>query len=235
MPSSGAKCEATRHWSSLVSRIDAIFFDLDGTLTDPKVGITRCIRYALRELGVTPPEADDLTWCIGPPLLDSFNAILGDDALAEAALNHYRARFSEVGLFENRLYAGVAESLQRLSRRNIPLFVATSKPQVYAERIVEHFGLATFFERVFGPSLQGDRNRKTDLLRWALDETGVTADATVMVGDRKHDMVGAMDNGMCAVGVLYGYGSREELEDAGAQLLLRSPDELGGILDAWVS
>jgi len=218
-----------------VSRIDAIFFDLDGTLTDPKVGITRCIRHALRELGVTPPEADDLTWCIGPPLLDSFKAILGDDALAAVALKHYRERFSEIGLYENQLYGGVLESLQLLSDRNVSLFVATSKPQVYAERIVEHFGIATFFERVFGPTLQGDRSRKTDLLRWALAEVGVTADATVMVGDRNHDIVGARDNGMYAAGVLYGYGSREELEHAGAQLLLRSPDELGGILDASVA
>lgn len=218
-----------------MSRINTIFFDLDGTLTDPKVGITRCIRHALRELGVTPPEADDLTWCIGPPLLDSFKAILGDDALAAVALKHYRTRFSEVGLYENRLYGGVPESLQLLSDRNISLFVATSKPHVYAERIVDHFGLATFFERVFGPTLQGDRSRKTDLLRWALAEVGVTADATVMVGDRNHDIVGAKDNGMCAVGVLYGYGSREELEDAGAQLLVRSPDELGRILGAWGS
>ena len=140
---------------------------------------------------MTPPEADDLTWCIGPPLLDSFTAILGDDALAAVALKYYRARFSEVGLYENHLYGGVVESLRFLSEGNVPLFVATSKPQVYAERIVEHFGIATFFERVFGPTLQGDRNRKTDLLRWALAETGVTANATVMVGDRNHDIVGA--------------------------------------------
>ncbi len=218
-----------------MSRIDAIFFDLDGTLTDPKVGITRCIRHALRELGVTPPEADDLTWCIGPPLLDSFRAILGDDALAAVALKHYRARFSEVGLYENELYGGVPESLQLFSDRNVSLFVATSKPQVYAERIVEHFGIVTYFERVFGPTLQGDRSMKTDLLRWALDETGLAAGVTVMVGDRNLDIVGARDNGMHAAGVLYGYGTREELEDAGAQCLVGSPDELGGILDAWVS
>ena len=215
-----------------MSRIDAIFFDLDGTLTDPKVGITRCIQHALRELGATPPDADDLTWCIGPPLLESFESMLGDDALAHAALKHYRARFSEVGLFENQLYTGVPEALRRLSGKKVSLFVATSKPQVYAERIVEHFGLGAFFKSVFGPTLQGDRAAKTDLLRWALDETRMKAGASVMVGDRSHDMVGATDNEVRAVGVLYGYGCREELEASGAELLVSNPDELSGLLDA---
>ena len=215
-----------------MSRIDAIFFDLDGTLTDPKVGITRCIQHALGELGATPPDADELTWCIGPPLLESFKSMLGDDALANTALTHYRARFSEVGLFENQLYMGVPEALRRLSGRDVSLFVATSKPQVYAERIVEHFGLGAFFKGIFGATLQGDRATKTDLLRWALGETRVKADASVMVGDRSHDMVGATDNGMRAVGVVYGYGCREELESSGAELLVNSPDELSGLLDA---
>ena len=215
-----------------MSRIDAVFFDLDGTLTDPKVGITRCILHALGELGVAAPHADDLTWCIGPPLLESFKSMLGDDALAGVALKHYRARFSEIGLYENRLYDGVAEALRGLSGGGVSLFVATSKPQVYARRIVDHFGLAACFEDVFGPTLQGERVRKTDLLRWALKESAVKAGAAVMVGDRSHDIVGATDNGMLAAGVLYGYGSREELEGAGAQLLVSSPDEFGRILDA---
>ena len=215
-----------------MTRIDAIFFDLDGTLTDPKVGITRCIQHALKELGATPPDADELTWCIGPPLLESFKSMLGDDALANAALKHYRARFSVVGLFENRLYTGIPEALRRLSGEDVSLFVATSKPRVYAERIVEHFGLGAFFKGVFGPTLQGDRAIKTDLLRWALGETRVKAGASVMVGDRSHDMIGATDNGMRAVGVLYGYGCREELKASGAELLVRNPDELSSILDA---
>ena len=215
-----------------MSRIDAIFFDLDGTLTDPRVGITRCIQHALGELGATPPDADELTWCIGPPLLESFKSMLGDDALANTALKHYRTRFSEVGLVENRLYTGVTEALRQLSGEAVSLFVATSKPQVYAERIVEHFSLGAIFKGIFGPTLQGDRATKTDLLRWALDETRVKADASVMVGDRSHDMVGATDNGMRAVGVLYGYGCREELEASGAELLVSNPDELSGLLDA---
>ena len=214
-----------------MDRIDAIFFDLDGTLTDPKVGITRCIQCALTELGVTPPDADALTWCIGPPLLDSFKVMLGNEASAATALTHYRARFAEVGLYENHLYDGVPEALHRLSGRGASLFVATSKPQVYAERIVEHFGLTMFFEGVFGPMLHGGRTSKTDLLGRALDETGVKAHAAIMVGDRSHDMVAATVNGTCAVGVLYGFGSREELAGSGAQLLVSSPTELSGILE----
>lgn len=215
-----------------MSRIDAIFFDLDGTLTDPKLGITRCIQHALGELGVTPPDTDELTWCIGPPLLESFKSMLGDDALANTALKHYRARFSEVGLFENQLYTGVPEALRRLSGESVSLFVATSKPQVYAARIVEHFGLGTFFKGIFGSTLRGDRAIKADLLRWALDETRVKAGASVMVGDRSHDLIGATDNGMRAAGVLYGYGCSEELEASGAELLISNPDELSGLLDA---
>ena len=213
-----------------MSQIDTIFFDLDGTLTDPKVGITRCIQHALAALGVTPPDADELTWCIGPPLLESFKSMLGDDASAAVALQHYRERFSDVGMYENRLY-GIPEALRLLSGRGVSLFVATSKPQVYAERIVEHFGLDTWFEAVFGPTLRGDHARKTDLLRWALRQTACKAGTAVMVGDRGHDMVGARDNGMRAAGVLYGYGSREELLAAGAQVLVGSPDALGRILD----
>ena len=214
-----------------MSRIDAVFFDLDGMLTDPRVGITRCIRHALAEVGLTPPDSDDLTWCIGPPLLESFKSMLGDDVSATIALKHFRARFSDVGIYENKLYGGIPDALQELSSRGVSLFVATSKPQVYAERIVEHFGLSACFKGVFGPTLRGERERKTDLLRWALEETGVEPSAAVMVGDRSHDMVGATVNGMRAVGVLYGYGSREELEASGAQLLIRSPGEFGGIPD----
>lgn len=123
------------------------------------------------------------------------------------------------------------DPMRRLSGDDVSLFVATSKPQVYAERIVEHFGLSVFFKGIFGPTLTGERATKTDLLRWALGETRVKADASVMVGDRSHDMVGATDNGMRAVGVLYGYGCREELEASGAELLVSNPDELSCLLD----
>lgn len=215
-----------------MTRVDTVFFDLDGTLTDPKVGITRCIQYALEQVGAAVPAADDLTWCIGPPLLETFQSVLGDDGSAKAALNHYRERFSETGLFENEVYEGIPSAMGRLADSGVSLFVATSKPQVYAERIVEHFGLAPYFEYVFGPTLDGVRSRKTDLLRYALAQIGASPDTAVMVGDRRHDMIGARENGVAATGVLYGYGSREELETAGAQALLSNPSDIARILDS---
>ncbi len=211
--------------------VDTVFFDLDGTLTDPKIGITRCIQHALEQLGVAVPAAEDLTWCIGPPLLESFKSMLGDDESATAALNHYRERFSDTGLFENEVYDGIPLAIDRLSGSGASLYVATSKPQVYAERILEHFGLTSYFEGVFGSTLDGARHNKTDLLRYALNEMGAVPGTAVMVGDRSHDMIGAKENGVAAIGVLYGYGSREELESAGAQALLSEPCDVGRILD----
>ena len=155
-----------------MSRIDCIFFDLDGTLTDPWVGITRCIRHALERVGVDAPPAEDLTWCIGPPLKESLESLLGDGAAVETALKHFRARFVETGLYENQLYDGVPEALSLLASKGVALYVATSKPEVYATRIVDHFGIAGFFGGVFGATLDGERTAKADLLRWALGESG---------------------------------------------------------------
>ena len=206
-----------------------VCFDLDGTLTDPKVGITNCIRYALERLGREAPPADELTWCIGPPLLQSFETMLGDAAEAERALAFYRERFGDVGLFENEVYPGIPELLEACRVEGVRMFVATSKPAVYAERIIAHFGLSDFFEAVCGAELDGTRSDKTELLRWVLAEHGLDAAGSVMIGDRKHDIVGARNNGMRTIGVTYGYGSREELEEAGADCIAGCP---GHIADA---
>jgi phosphoglycolate phosphatase len=204
----------------------ATFFDLDGTLTDPKPGITRSIQYALGRLDLPVPSEDELTWCIGPPLHASLSTLTGRDDLATAALAHYRERFSDVGLFENDVYPGIAALLATLSATGRRMFVATSKPAIYAERIVAHFELARHFERVFGSELDGTRVDKTDLLRHALDETGVAAGRCIMIGDRSHDIVGARNNAMTAIGVLYGYGSEDELRGAGAHHLCTEPAAL---------
>ncbi len=209
-----------------MNKVEAIFFDLDGTLTDPKPGITKSIQHALTELGHQPPPADDLTWCIGPPLLASFERILGDEAMANSALTLYRERFADVGLFENAVYPGIADGLRKLGESGRPLYVATSKPAVYAERIIRHFELDDHFHRVFGAELDGTRADKTDLLRFALAETGIEAAGAVMVGDRSHDIVGAHNNGMTSVGVLYGYGDRAELEEAGADDVVETVEDL---------
>jgi phosphoglycolate phosphatase len=200
-----------------------LFFDLDGTLTDPKPGITGSIQYALEKLDRAVPSQDELTWCIGPPLRASFVALLGGEEHADRAVALYRERFGDVGLFENSLYPDIPAVLATLAQSPRRLFVATSKPHVFASRIIEHFGLAGHFERVFGSELDGTRVHKADLLAYALAETGVDPSQALMIGDRSHDVVGAIANGIDAVGVTYGYGSGEELIEAGAISLCASP------------
>ena len=203
-----------------------IFFDLDGTLTDPKPGITRSIQYALRKLDRPVPSEDELAWCIGPPLRGSLAKLLGGDEPADTALSLYRERFGDIGIFENEVYPGIEGTLSVLARSGRRLFVATSKPVVYAERIIDHFKLASYFERVFGSELDGRRSDKTELLGYALREAGVDPLQAIMIGDRSHDMVGARNNAMTAVGVLYGYGSKQELLDAGAHHVCATPQAL---------
>jgi len=206
----------------------AVFFDLDGTLTDPATGITRSIQYAMEQLGVDAPQAGELTWCIGPPLLASLETLVGKTR-AGRALFHYRERFSDVGWQENVPYPGVAETLACLKDLGLSLYVATSKPTVYAQRIIDHFGLGPFFLRVYGSELDGRRTDKRELLRFALDETRSAA-GCVMIGDREHDILGALKNSMRAIGVTYGFGSRQELESAGAHAIADRPEELQSLL-----
>ena len=211
--------------------MDAIFFDLDGTLTDPKPGITRSIQYALQKLGHhTIPTEDELTWCIGPPLRASFVRLLGAETSADHAVSLYRERFSDVGLFENAIYDGIDDVLTALGNSGHRLFVATSKPHVFADRIIDHFGLRHHFERVFGSELDGTRVDKGDLLEYALNEAAVDPSRTLMIGDRSHDMVGARNNGMKAIGVLYGYGSKDELIGAGASHVCATPAAILGCI-----
>jgi len=206
-----------------------IFFDLDGTLTDPKPGIVRSIRFALERLDVECPDDHGLTWCIGPPLLGSFTELVGESRALQA-LEHYRERFGECGWRENTPYEGIFDALEILRSSGCELFVATSKPYVYADRILNHFGFEKYFSAVFGSEMDGTRSQKADLLRFALSETGTTRGAT-MVGDRRHDVLGARQNGMRAVGVTYGYGSRQELEEAGADVIVTAPAEVVRLFD----
>jgi phosphoglycolate phosphatase len=206
--------------------VKAIYFDLDGTLTDPKPGITRSIQFALRKLDRPVPSEDELTWCIGPPLHASLKKLLGTDELADRALLLYRERFGDVGLFENQVYSGIEQALSEFARSDRRLFVATSKPVVFAKRIIDHFKLTGYFERVFGSELDGRNVDKTDLLGYALASAGIDPSQAMMIGDRSHDMIGARNNGMTAIGVLYGYGSREELVGAGAHHVCATPRTL---------
>ncbi|CAN5394427.1 HAD family hydrolase [soil metagenome] len=212
--------------------MDAIFLDLDGTLTDPRIGITRSIQHALTALDRPVPAEADLLWCIGPPLISSFRTLLGDEMLAKRAVTLYRERFSDIGLYENSLYDGIHELLASLKAAGRRLFVATSKAEIYATRIIDHFGLAGYFERVYGAELDGTRGEKTELLHYALAQNGLAGNRAIMVGDRSFDMIGARNNAMTPIGVLYGYGNAAELRDAGAQRLCATPQEVGeGIVE----
>lgn len=212
----------------------AVFFDLDGTLTDPKPGITRCIQYAMKALGHAPPEADALHWCIGPPLRGSFGRLLGssDGKLLDRALALYRERFSVVGLFENSLYPEAPGAVRVLRALGYRTFVVTSKPQVFAERIVEHFSLEGLFERVHGSELDGRRTDKGDLIAHVLAYEGLEPSRVVMVGDREHDAIGAARCAVRCVGVTYGYGTESELLAQGVTGLARSPRDIVGVVEA---
>ena len=205
-----------------------ILIDLDGTLTDSKRGIIACIRHGLRSLGYEAPDESHLVKYVGPPLLQSFRAMLPPDKISEAerALAAYRERFVAVGMFENDVYAGIPDALRALRDRGARLFVATSKPEVYAKRILEHFELAQFFEAIYGSELDGRLTEKTDLIAHVLAESRLNRADTWMIGDRKHDALGAVANGVRPIGVLWGYGSHDELMSAGVETLLAVPGEL---------
>jgi phosphoglycolate phosphatase len=206
-----------------------VLFDLDGTLTDPRDGIVACIKHGLASLGEPSPSDMELERYIGPPLHETFTKLLRGDGRVDAAVKAYRERFSAVGMFENVVYPGIPEVLESLGARGAELYVATSKPQVFAERILDHYGLSRHFKAVFGSELNGARSNKGELIGHLLMVAGLSAADTVMVGDREHDVHGARRNGVSAVGVLWGYGSREELAAAGAEQIFEQPSDLSGL------
>ena len=197
--------------------IKNILIDLDGTLTDPKVGITTSARYGLNKIG--HPIADDVNidWIIGPPLKASLAKILNvdvHDVLAEQALMGYRERFAVTGLYENHVFAQVAETLKALQQQGYRLFLATAKPEVYAKQILEHFDLLQYFEYPYGSELNGERTNKGDLIEYILKKEQLDSAECLMVGDREHDIFGARRHGIETIAVEYGYGSSAELDAA---------------------
>lgn len=205
-----------------------VLFDLDGTLTDPAEGIVACIRHALTAMGRACPEDPELVRYIGPPLQQSFAALLGTDdpAQVSTAIVHYRQRFARKGMFENAVYPDIPGTLAALRNLGAILYVATSKPRVFAEPILRHFDLDRYFEKVYGSELDGGRSDKADLIAHILRCEALPPDSTVMVGDRSHDMVGAKANGVFPIGALWGYGSLDELAGAGATAFCERPGEL---------
>ena len=210
-----------------------ILFDLDGTLTDPGMGITNSVAHALAHFGITVTDRTELYRFIGPPLMDSFMKYYGfTEEQAQEAVKVYRAYFADRGWAENTVYEGMEPLLAELTTAGKVLLVATSKPQVFAERILHHFGLARYFTHICGVALQAPRGySKADVIREALDKAGVNDLSTaVMVGDRHHDIDGAKAVGVESVGVLYGYGDRTEHEKAGADAIAESVDALRALL-----
>ena len=210
-----------------------ILLDLDGTLTDPGLGITNSVAYALSHFGITVSDRSELYRFIGPPLMDSFTEFYGfSEEQATEAVRLYRVYFSDKGWAENTVFDGIEDLLATLVAEGKTLLIATSKPQVFADRILHHFDLAKYFTHICGVALQAPRGySKADVIREALCKAGVTDPSTaVMVGDRHHDIDGAKVVGMESVGVLYGYGDRAEHEAAGADVIVESVAELKSVL-----
>lgn len=211
-----------------------VFFDLDGTLTDPEPGIVASFQHAMKALGHQPWAPARLRALIGPPLHEGMTRIFsGDDELVEPAMRHYREHFAVQGMFENRVYPGILQALATLRERDLELRVATSKPQFFADRIIDHFELREFFPRVYGGALGKERSDKSELLAQALTSEGISGEAcgrTVMVGDRHHDIEGARAHGMLATGVLWGYGTLPELGGARPDRLVIDVDDLAQVL-----
>ncbi len=205
-----------------------ILFDLDGTLTDPGLGITNSVMYALRKFGITENDRTKLYKFIGPPLKESFGTFYGfSPAQCELAVRYYREYFTDTGIFENAVYDGIPELLKTLKERGKTTVLATSKPEVFAVRILKHFGLYGHFDLVCGATMDDTRNQKGDIIKYALEQCGVISPSeAVMVGDRKHDVIGAAENGLGAIGVLYGYGDEDELKKAGAAYIAAVPEDI---------
>ena len=214
-----------------MERIKNVLFDLDGTLTDPAEGITNALMHAQRRLGRPVSPREDLFVFIGPPLIETFMSEWGlSREESEQALVYYREHFGTKGLFENVPYAGIVDCLARLKEAGLRLFVATSKPEPLSLRILEHFDLLKYFEAVAGSTMDEQRTKKGEVIAYALKTFDLRPEETVMVGDRKHDVLGARENGLNCIGVLYGYGSRAELTEAGASALAADLSELSALL-----
>ena len=210
-----------------------ILIDLDGTLTDPKVGITTSARYGLEKVGFPIADSENIDWIIGPPLKASLAKILNVDAnddLAEQALLGYRERFSVTGLFENHLFDDVAQTLDALKSKGYRLFLATAKPEIYARQILQHFNLLHYFEYPYGSELTGERTNKGELIRYILEKENLNPTECLMVGDREHDIFGARQNGIETIAVEYGYGSQAELDQAQPKLRIKKFAELLNVI-----
>ncbi len=212
---------------------DYLLFDLDGTLTDPKEGITKAVQYALKHYGIQVDDLDSLCPFIGPPLKDSFQKYYDfPEAQAKEAIQVYREYFSVKGWSQNKVFSGIPEMLGELKAAGKKLYLATSKPEVFAKQILEHFGLTSYFEFIGGADLEETRVRKGDVIGYVLENCGLSdkKEKILMVGDREHDVLGAREQGIECAGVLFGYGDRAEMEACHAAYIAESINELRKML-----
>ena len=216
-----------------MSAPETVLFDLDGTLTDPFIGITRSMRHAIEHVGYQAPAAEDLARWIGPPLRLTFRAVLEseEEELIERAVAAYRQRYFDVGYLENTLYPGVADLLSTLRRRDLRLYIVTSKVEPLARMIMEHFALDGEFAGIHGTEMGGRLDDKSDLMREMMAGEGIDNESAVMIGDTRFDMIAARTCGVRSIGVTYGYGSPEELLTHGAAALCDTPMEIGQRLE----
>ncbi len=207
---------------------DIVLFDLDGTLTDPGEGITNSVAYALKKFNITVDDKTELYNFIGPPLIDSFMKYYGmnyEDGLK--AVEYYREYFSVTGIFENRMFEGIPQLLEKVKKTDRIIALATSKPEQYAVRILEHFNLTQYFDFIGAATMDETRSKKADVIDYTLKQLDINDKSTVvMIGDRHHDIEGANQNGLASIGVLFGYGDRQELETAGAKYIAETVNDI---------
>lgn len=207
--------------------ISNVLFDLDGTIIEPEEGIVNSVVYALKKLGIEETNRDELKSFIGPPLIDSFKYRYGlSDSQATEAVNYYREFFAEKGIYQNTLYDGIEDLLEYLTKNDFRLFIATSKPTVFAEKILKNFNLDKFFEGIVGSNLDNTRKDKAEVIQYLLNEFDLEKEATIMIGDRKFDTIGAKENSLKSIGVTYGHGSPEELQEVETDYLVDNCKEL---------
>ncbi len=206
---------------------DIILFDLDGTLTDPGEGITNSVAYALNKYGIINTDRTELYSFIGPPLYASFMKYYGfTEEQAHKAVDYYREYYTDKGIFENKLYVGIDNCLKSLYTSGKKLLVATSKPQIFAEKILSHFGIDKYFHIVAGATLDGSLIEKSDIIDHAFKSSGLSKTSALMIGDRSFDILGAKAQGIASAGVLWGYGDIDELENAGADIIFKRVEDI---------
>jgi phosphoglycolate phosphatase len=209
-----------------------ILFDLDGTITDPFLGITKSVAYSLKSYGIEVNSLDELKVFIGPPLDVSFQEYYHmSEKQSLEAVEKYREYFSDKGLYENKVYEGMEDFLQALIDDGMNLYVCTSKPYVFAKKILEHFHLDQYFKGIYGAKLDGTRKNKGDVIAYCLKQEELNPKSCIMVGDRQHDIIGAHENQIPCIGVLYGYGSQDEFERYQCDYIVQDLNELKDVIE----